>query len=158
MRVLQQGYRSISALRAVVVEDISNDMSDEFRRKVRIATGNFQNLAAFSQVLLRPNALSFSFFSHKVLRWLGPLFIITICLLSLPLMDATRLNYGVVIVEIAALSLLFLDLVLRSINIHLPAIRLMTHFATTNIAMLLGMARFLGRSHTGIWTPTRRHQ
>jgi len=158
MRVLQQGYRSISALRAVVVEDISNDMSDEFRRKVRIATGNFQNLAAFSSVLLRPGTLSFAFLSHKVLRWLGPLFIIAIGLLSLPLMNATPLNYGIVLVGAACLVLLFLDRVLRRFNVHLPAARLITHFATTNIAMFLGMVQFMGRSHTGIWTPTRRHQ
>jgi hypothetical protein len=24
--------------------------------------------------------------------------------------------------------------------------------------MFIGMVRFFGRTHTGIWTPTRRHQ
>ena len=158
MRVLLQRYRAISALRAIVVEDISNDMGDEFRRKVRIATGNFQNFAAFSSVLLRPDALSFVFFSHKVLRWLGPLFIIALCLLSLPLTHATPLNFGIVLAGTAALALLLIDRLLQRINVHLRVARLITHFATTNIAMFIGMVRFLGRSHTGIWTPTRRHQ
>jgi cellulose synthase/poly-beta-1,6-N-acetylglucosamine synthase-like glycosyltransferase len=158
MHVLQQRHRAMSALRAVVVEDISNDMGDEFRRKIRIATGNFQNLAAFVGLLLRPDALSFAFLSHKVLRWLGPLFIIAICLFSLPLMDTSPMNYMTVLIGAVALVLLLVDLVLRRINVHLPVARLITHFTSTNIAMFIGMVRFLGRSYTGTWTPTRRHQ
>jgi len=158
MRVLLQRFRAVSASRAIVVEDISSDMRDEFRRKIRIATGNFQNLAAFASVLLRPSALSFAFLSHKVLRWFGPVFIIIICLLSLLLMNDSPANFGIVLVEIAALSLLLLDMALRRFNVHLHPARLLTHFATTNVAMFLGMVRYYFRSHTGIWAPTRRHQ
>ncbi|MEY3843016.1 MAG: hypothetical protein RIR80_587, partial [Bacteroidota bacterium] len=43
MSVLQQGKLAITELAAVCTEDVSNKEMEEFRRKVRIATGNFQN-------------------------------------------------------------------------------------------------------------------
>jgi cellulose synthase/poly-beta-1,6-N-acetylglucosamine synthase-like glycosyltransferase len=158
MSVLRKGYRAISQLNAIVYEDISNEIRDEFRRRVRIATGSFQNLSYFYPILLRLNALSFALFSHKVLRWFGPLFIVIICLLSVPLMKTNPVYFGFVILEIAALALLLTDLFLKRIDMHFSAARLLTHFATTNAAMLVGMIRFLAGKNTGIWTPTRRHQ
>ncbi|HPG72971.1 MAG TPA: glycosyltransferase, partial [Bacteroidales bacterium] len=44
MTVLEQGYKAVNNLKAIVYEDVSNDLGIEFRRKIRIATGDFQNL------------------------------------------------------------------------------------------------------------------
>jgi len=158
MCVLQKGYRAISQPHAVVIEDISNDMRDEFRRKVRIATGNFQNLAFFYQVLLRLDTLSFAFFSHKILRWVGPLFLIVIGIFAAPLMKTNPANYVFGILVIIAVMLLIIDAFLRRMNVHFAATRLLTHFITTNVALLVGMIRFVDGVKTGAWTPTRRHQ
>ena len=77
MSVLQQGYRCISNIDARVYEDVSNDLSEEFRRKKRISSGNYQNLAMFRSMLFsRSPGVAFCFFSHKVLRWMVP-FLVT---------------------------------------------------------------------------------
>jgi cellulose synthase/poly-beta-1,6-N-acetylglucosamine synthase-like glycosyltransferase len=78
MLVLQKGFKSINEPNAIVFEDVSNDLSDEFRRKIRISSGNFQNLFHYKHLLFDFSWIAFSFFSHKVLRWLTPFFILSI--------------------------------------------------------------------------------
>ena len=76
MKVLERQKKCILEMKALGYENVPNRLSEEFRRKIRIAAGNFQNLKVFYKLLWPPyKGVAFSFFSHKVLRWLGPFFL-----------------------------------------------------------------------------------
>src|SRR5690606_1843765 len=45
MHVLEQNKKALNELDAHCYEDVSNKIKEEFRRKLRISAGNFQNLA-----------------------------------------------------------------------------------------------------------------
>ncbi|NOR88230.1 MAG: glycosyltransferase, partial [Bacteroidales bacterium] len=77
MKIFEHGKKAINNLDALVYEDVSNNLKDEMVRKIRIATGNFQNLKWFGHLLWPINTgVAFTFLSHKVLRWFGPFFIL----------------------------------------------------------------------------------
>jgi cellulose synthase/poly-beta-1,6-N-acetylglucosamine synthase-like glycosyltransferase len=76
MSILSQGKKAISEFGAICHEDVSNDITEEFKRKTRISTGNFQNLSVFWTRLFRFDAVAFCFYSHKVIRWKGPFIIL----------------------------------------------------------------------------------
>ncbi|PCH66987.1 MAG: glycosyl transferase family 2 [Bacteroidetes bacterium] len=89
MNVLKQHKNAIQEMKAVCWEDVSDKISEEFRRKVRISAGNFQNLSVYKSLLWPPfSKVSFSFFSHKVIRWIGP-FLLLIMLVSCFLLSNT---------------------------------------------------------------------
>src|SRR5690606_33586008 len=69
LSVLQKRKQAIFEPKALCTEDVSNEVTEEFKRKTRISAGNFQNLQAYSSLLLRFDFNAFCFFSHKVLRW-----------------------------------------------------------------------------------------
>jgi cellulose synthase/poly-beta-1,6-N-acetylglucosamine synthase-like glycosyltransferase len=74
-RILERDYAVINDLEAVCYEGATHRVSDEYRRKKRIAAGSFQNLARFRRWVMPPvTQLGFAFFSHKVLRWYGGFF------------------------------------------------------------------------------------
>src|SRR5436190_4083859 len=86
MQVIIRGKFTVFNRQAICLEDVSSDTGGEYRRKVRISSGNFQNLFFFKRLLLRFwQPVGFIFWSHKVLRWLTPFFLllalITSCLL-----------------------------------------------------------------------------
>ena len=84
MEVFRKGGLAINDLSAICTESNSSDILEEFKRKSRISAGNFQNLLTFKNLLWPPfSKLAFNFISHKVLRWLGPLFIATFTILGL---------------------------------------------------------------------------
>lgn len=164
MKALEHGGKSISEINARVYEEVQADWKIEFKRKIRIATGSFQNLFAFSHLLLKFNSLAFCFLSHKVLRWLGPFFMIALyitnfCIIA-KITDLQKLHiekYLTLFILQNLLLLLFLfDLLLVSLRIYFPLTRLITHFLSTNLALLFGFFKFISGVKSSIWQPTKR--
>lgn len=183
MKVLEKGGKAISEINAKVYEEVPTDWKVEFKRKIRIATGSFQNLKAFFHLLFRFNALSFCFFSHKVLRWFGAFFMITLYLtpvtmvvvdqlmpfeergmycvyeptiFSSPSPFISSLCWKIFVLENFILLLFILDLILKLVGINFIFTRVITHFLSTNLALLIGFFKFLGGVKSSVWQPTKR--
>lgn len=159
MKVLEKGYKAINNLDAVVYEDVSNNLSDEFRRKVRIATGDFQNLKEFKHFLWPPwTGLAFSFLSHKVLRWITPIFLILAWGINFYLAFLSNFYLVLFCLYNFVLLLPLIDFLLRKINIHNVFLRFITHFLSMNVALLTGMFRAMKGVKSNVWKPTKRNQ
>ncbi len=159
MIVLEAGSKAINNPNAKVFEDVSNDLAIEYRRKIRIATGNFQNLARFKNLLWPPwSGLAFSFLSHKVLRWLGPFFLI-IAFLSLSILSLRSTFYLILFISYFFILILPLfDWILKKLNFHIFILRFITHFCAMNLAMLVGFVRKNKGVKSNVWEPTKRNQ
>lgn len=159
MKVLEKKYRCIIDMDAVCSEEASNDLGEAFRRKVRISSGNYRNLREFRRMLWPPfSGLSFSFFSHKLLRWLGPFFLIIIFLTNIPLWYHNDFYHVIMILQLIILLMLILDFLLRKIRFHIVFLRFITHFYSMNLALLLGFIKYLKKAETDVWQPTRRRK
>jgi cellulose synthase/poly-beta-1,6-N-acetylglucosamine synthase-like glycosyltransferase len=157
MRIFERGKKAINDLNARVYEDVSNNLADEFGRKVRIATGNMQNLRTFYHLLL-VKKVGFCFLSHKVLRWLGPFFIILAFVSNLYLAMFSNIYLVLFIIQLLLLLTPLFDRLLQQAGIHIKAIRLITHFYAMNLALLVGFCRSLKPVRSGTWERTRRNQ
>ena len=158
MSVLEQKKIAIKALKAICYEDVSEDIFQEFKRKKRISAGNFQNLNAFSDLLL-PNkkGIAFSFWSHKVLRWLSPLFIIFAFVTSLLLASQNLFFRIALYLQIGLFSVPFFEFLAQKIGLHIKILRFITYFYLMNIALLIGMFNYLKGIQSNVWQPTKRN-
>lgn len=158
LKVMEQDFKSINALNAFAYEDVSNIPQEEFRRKVRIGIGNFQNLFHFKHLIFGRLSLSFTFISHKILRWKGPFFLIFAYLSSAYL----SFSNSYILFLFLGLNLLFLspllDVMLKKLKIHLKLLRFASHFILMNLALLLGFIKFMSGNYSSTWTPTQRNQ
>ena len=77
MNVACAGYRVIYDAEAIAVEQGTHTSTEEFRRKARIVAGGFQALMSGQGVptLAQPSLL-WCYVSHKLLRWLIPVFLV----------------------------------------------------------------------------------
>ncbi len=157
MKVLEQKRKCILEMKAIGKENVPNKLAEEFRRKIRISAGNFQNLRTFYKLLWPPfTGLAFSFFSHKVLRWLGPLFLLAtiasniILGLENPIYRMILYIHGVIMISP------IIDYLLRKIGLHIVLLRFITHFYGMNLALLAGFLKFVKGTETNVWQPTRR--
>jgi cellulose synthase/poly-beta-1,6-N-acetylglucosamine synthase-like glycosyltransferase len=159
MKAIQMGGKAVYEPEAIVFENVSGNMNEEFKRKARIATGNFQNLSVLYPILFsRRMGLSFCFFSHKVLRWLGPIFIIS-SMISLSVIFYENLTYTILfIIMLLMLTALIIDFFLKKIQIHIVLLRFIAHFFYMNLAILTGMFRFLKGVKSNVWEPTKRDE
>jgi len=158
MLALEKNYKAITSPTAMVTEDVSINITEEFRRKIRIAAGNFQNLGRFFNVLWPPfRPKGFCFLSHKVLRWLGPFFII-ITLTTSFLLRTHIVYFLFFIIQIAIFLIPLADFLLKKININNIVLRFITHFLSMNLALFTGFCRYIAGIRSNIWQPTRRNQ
>lgn len=159
MHALENGGKAINELDALCYEDVSNKISEEFRRKVRISIGNFQNLARFKHLLFPPwNGLGFAFLSHKVLRWLGPFFII-LMFLSSGILAIHNTQYLILFfAQLVAMLLPVADELLKRANINVILLRFLSHFYLMNLALLVGFFKYAKGVKSNIWKPTQRYQ
>ena len=72
LHLVRQGYRMAFESQAIARESLQNSARQEFRRKVRTLTGNYQLLQLAPWLLTRSNPIRFQFVSHKLLRLLAP--------------------------------------------------------------------------------------
>ena len=160
MHVLEMDAKCITEARAIVYEDLPGSIEEEFKRKRRISTGNFQNLKTYISFLWKkPFKVSFPFFSHKILRWLSPIFLIAAIISStlLFILNAQVLFHKIFFVlMLVNLILPILDIALTRMNINVNLLRLHRYFLSMNFAMFLGFIDWVKGVKTNIWKPTER--
>ena len=158
MIILRQGYQCINEQNARVFEDVSNESWIEFKRKIRISAGNFQNLSRFWTMLFRFDGISYAFFSHKFLRWILPFFMLFI-LVGSSILSREHIVYAILnALFILPLGLYIPDYLGKRIGVHFKWVRYIVHFTSMNIALFLGFFKFLGGIKSSIWEPTKRLQ
>jgi hypothetical protein len=152
MRIILQGYRVVYEPEAIVFDHLSEQVPDEFSRKVRTLAGNFQ-LLGFCPSLLLPirNRVWFQFMSHKVGRLVVPVCLVLLLISSAVLDDGfydvafnvQLLWYGV---AVCAGIPLFQRLTHRAVSAA-------TAIAAMNLAVVLGLV-YIMVGRRGLW---RRH-
>lgn len=158
MKVLEAGKQAVVDLRAICYEDVPNETAIEFRRKVRISRGNFQNLRWFGHLLFSSRkGLAFSFFSHKVLRWFTPVFILIALVSNYFLLEKNWLFILLFVLQLAAALSPAWDFALRKSGINLHLMRLAAHFYRMNAALMVGMFKSFFPSQSSSWNPTKRN-
>ena len=152
----RRGFRIAYEPTAVATEYSSGRFGDEFRRRRRIVSRSLYGLWTEAGVL-NPFAhflFAFQMFSHKLLRWLVPVWLLVVLAVNIPL--AASEYYGLLLAlqaafyGLAALGLLLPERLGRYWLFYVPA-----YFTATNWGTLLGLLSFLmGRRHR-VWQPAR---
>ena len=159
MRAFEKGGKAINELDARCFEAISHDIKEEYRRKSRISAGNFQNLSTFKHLLWRLNDLSIAFFSHKVLRWLGPIFIIFAFLSSLLLSLSGNILYKALFLLLIGFLIIIpiFDVLFKILKINVLAFRKVRYFVMMNVALFEGFIKYLNGIKNNVWQPPKRN-
>jgi cellulose synthase/poly-beta-1,6-N-acetylglucosamine synthase-like glycosyltransferase len=157
MLIRKQGYRIIYDADARAQEEIAPAIRHEFRRRVRIGTGNLQALARTLSLLLpRSGWTAFSYWSHKVARWASPLFLtLAVLVVVTQLQRPFYLLVGVAC-GLATLVAGF-GWALESRGKAPPKLLAsIYYFVALNLAILIGTGRYLKGSGSAVWARTPR--
>ena len=154
MQVLKRKNYALLNNLAICIEDVTSDISSEYRRKVRISSGNFQNLFFFKHLLFDFSSICFAFWSHKVLRWLTPFFIF-ICLFS----SVFLIPYHKFFIWISCIQLLLLLFPLFNyfFKFNNVFLKFIAHFYLMNFALFEGFIKFIKGIKSSIWEPINRN-
>ena len=157
-QIVEQGKRCLYEPDAVSVEEAAGSFSKEFRRKVRIVNRAWRATMSMKHLL---NPFRFGFFavellSHKLLRWLVPIMLVTILALNAVLCDRHLIYQVVFCLQLLFYSLAVVGNLLHKTRQDLPMILYIPfYFCLVNIACARGIVEaYIGKTYT-TWSTAR---
>ncbi len=154
--IVGAGYRVLYDTEAISQESASITLKDDFYVKVRMVAGGFQTVSRHWHFLLfsfQPFALQF--ISHKVVRWLVPMFLIVAFITNVFLADLPA--YGFLFISQcvfyagAAVGYWRIRLGRKAAMLYIPL-----YFTVMNLAALVGLCRFLAGQQSTSWRKAQR--
>lgn len=158
-RICAQGYRVVYEPQAYAVETASENVSEELKRKIRIAAGGWQamsRLGALFRFWKHP-LLTWQFVSHRVLRW-------SISALALPLLFILNVFLAldsiffawVLAAQVVFYGMALMGWALENRRVRLKILFVPFYFSMMNYAVLAGFLRWRNGGQKAAWERVRR--
>jgi glycosyltransferase involved in cell wall biosynthesis len=157
LRTVQQGYRALSDPAAVGEMSSVKDPKQEFDRKVRTLLRGMTALFAYKSMLnpLQHGVFSFALWSHKILRWTVPFFLLVALVSPLVMLDRSFYVVALVAQLVFYVGALAALAEWGRIHLSLPG-RVALYFSSVNAAILTAWYRYFIGVRQELWTPSRR--
>lgn len=150
------------AANAVSIETASASLTDEWKRKVRIAAGGIQSLSLVSKALnpfLYP-LLAFQFFSHRVLRWVfcapALLFLFLSNVVLFLNIDEGEVFVWLLLLQITFYLFAFIGWQLARNNRSFFLFNIPFYIVFMHAAMLAGIVRYANGQQSVLWEKAER--
>jgi cellulose synthase/poly-beta-1,6-N-acetylglucosamine synthase-like glycosyltransferase len=154
-RLVDAGKRVVYEPAAEAVEEASITIREDFNTKVRMIAGGMQSLRSEWRTVFGSGWFSLKFASHKLLRWLMPLVLIT--LLATSGLLSGRPVYGALfLAQVLFYLLAALGWLLNSRNTRPVFAYVPFYFVAMNFAAAGGLWRFLRGRHSVLWSKAAR--
>jgi cellulose synthase/poly-beta-1,6-N-acetylglucosamine synthase-like glycosyltransferase len=157
LQIVRAGYRCIYESRARSYERAADSFDKEFRRKVRIVNRAWRGLFMMKSLLnpLRYGLFSFELVSHKLLRWLVPVFLAGLLLTNLALLDEGWIYRLAMAVQAAFYLLALIGYAARRSKGIPSLISIPYFFCLANIASAAGIIDALRGKRYTTWNTIR---
>lgn len=140
--VILQGKKVVHANNAFAYDVHFENYQKEYRARVRMTMRNWSGTWSRS-ILLNPlkyGKISFGLFSHKILRWLSPLFLVIFLFGSLSMLSTYNI-YLLIIIVLGLPVYSLAPLILKSTNFNLPYSGALFSFLLANVAFAIGLSK-----------------
>lgn len=151
------GFRSVSAPDVLGFYEDLKDPSKEYSRKVRTVLRGMTGLARHTEVLniSQLGVFAFQVFSHKLMRWGVPWFLIALLIVSVLMAD----NGWIYQLALVGQILFYLTALFGHISERLrsnPVVKLVYFFVQVNVALLESAVKFFSGTRMTTWKPSAR--
>jgi cellulose synthase/poly-beta-1,6-N-acetylglucosamine synthase-like glycosyltransferase len=152
----RSGCDIIYDTQAIAREESAPNVASEFRRRARIGAGGWQAIGMLWPLLNPARGwIAFTFFSHKVLRWICP-FLLIATFVSTLLLSARRVFAVLLVAQVVLYGVaLFGDRIPGKTPLGRIA-KVVQLFVGMNVALLFGFFRWISGPQTGMWNRTQR--
>ncbi|MFZ5517147.1 MAG: glycosyltransferase family 2 protein [Candidatus Zhuqueibacterota bacterium] len=158
LKIIEKYHKDIIyASDAVGIETTSKNEAGEFTRKIRIGAANFNSLVEIWRLLLPWRCfVAFGLWSHKILRWFVPFFLIFVLVTNFLLSDIPFFMFAALLQLLFYMSSL-IGFMLTKLEIKKPSILVYSYyFVGINAALLIGFFKFIFKTQKPAWKRVQR--
>jgi cellulose synthase/poly-beta-1,6-N-acetylglucosamine synthase-like glycosyltransferase len=156
--VTARGYRTVLEPRARVFEPVeSQTLRDELNRRARIITRGLRGAFRMPMLLnpLRHPWFACVLWSHRVLRWLVPVFLLVLLAASVPLAAQAPIYRLVLAGQLVVYGAGAVGYALDRLQLRLPGAFIPLYFCVVNLAPLVAMKNLLLGEKKVVWETGR---
>lgn len=156
-KMMEQGLRAIYEPAAVCFEETNRLPSKELQMRVRVITQTFTDLWRHRAMMnpFKSGFFAVQLFSHKVMRYLVPFFLLILLLCSLVLARHSLFYFSVLLAQVAFGVMALVAWRLEAANISNRLLTLPYYFVIANLASMLAVYKFLMGERYARWEPIR---
>ena len=157
MKVLEQRKKMVYENDAVAEEDVAPSLKAEFRRKIRNNAIMMSTLKPLKNLLSPSYGLvAFAFWSHKVIRWFSPVLLLLLFIVNVFLFPVSTFYEILFFFQVLFYLLSLSGFLFRTKSFYPKFLVMPFYFTMTNIAMFIGLFKFLTGTQTSFWQSTPR--
>jgi len=159
--VAQKGFRVIYEPEAFATESASQNVTEELKRKIRIAAGGIQSII-WLKALLNPlpiPVLSFQYISHRALRWTVTPYLMILALvlnIAIVVMHGSFIYQLLLLAQIGFYLLALFGWILEERQIKVKIFFIPYYFCMMNYAVMAGINRYAAGRQSAIWEKAKR--
>ena len=161
MLIAAKGYRIVYEPEAYATETSSENVSEELKRKIRIAAGGIQSILRLKMLFnpFRYPVLSFQYISHRVLRWtVTPFLLIIVFISNVILALQPHANFYILFLaaQVVFFTLAIIGTILEKRQVRIKAVFIPYYFCVMNYAVIMGIFRYATKKQSAIWDKAQR--
>jgi cellulose synthase/poly-beta-1,6-N-acetylglucosamine synthase-like glycosyltransferase len=155
--MVEQGLRAVYVPEAVCTEEPNRQAKKELAARVRIISQTFADLWRNRSVLnpFRSGFYAVQLWSHKLMRYLVPVFLIVIFFASAFLAPRNAFYAVVFVMQVVFYLAAFVSWILEKLGVTFSLLALPQYFVITNLASLIAFVKFLAGERYTRWEPSR---
>jgi cellulose synthase/poly-beta-1,6-N-acetylglucosamine synthase-like glycosyltransferase len=142
-RVTERGWRTVLEPRALAFEPVeSRSLAEELYRRARVITRGLRGAFTMPALLnpLRHPWFATLLWSHRVLRWLVPVFLLVLLAASVPLAARGPVFQAVLAAQLVVYGAGAVAYGLERLRVRLPGLFIPLYFCVVNLAPLVALA------------------
>ena len=156
-KMVEQGLRTVYEPDAVCTEETNRRDDNELKMRVRIIAQTFTDLWRHRSMMnpLRSGFYAVELFSHKVMRYLVPFFLVMLFAASAVISSVTMFQQLIFLAQVAAYSCAVGGWVLEKLGVRSRLLALPHYFVLANLASVIALFKFLRGERYARWEPIR---
>jgi biofilm PGA synthesis N-glycosyltransferase PgaC len=161
MLIATKGFRIIYEPEAYAIETASENVSEELKRKIRIAAGGMQSILRLKSLFnpFKYPVLSFQYISHRVLRWTVTPFLLILVFafnIMIALEPGQTFYMAILFAQVLFYLLAILGFIMEKRHIRIKVLFIPYYFCVMNYAVLMGIIRYFTTKQSAVWEKVQR--
>ena len=156
-KMVEQGLRAVYEPNAICMEETNRRSDAEFKMRVRVIAQTFTDLWRHRAMLspFRSGFYAVQLLSHKVMRYLVPFFLVTLCGASAALAFNSPFYRAILAVQLACYGSALLAWALERAGVRSRVLALPQYFVLANVASVIAFYKFVRGERYAHWEPIR---
>ncbi|MFH1642291.1 MAG: glycosyltransferase family 2 protein [Nanoarchaeota archaeon] len=158
LTIIEKGYRIIFESEALAYETTCETFKEEFKMRVRVITRGMRGLLHMKTLLnpFKHAFVSFQLLSHKVLRWLIPIFLIILYISNFNLIEKNTFFFAFFFLQTSFYLVALLSFFLDFLKIRIKIFSLPLYFCLINLASISALIRIIFQEKDITWETIRK--